>query len=48
VFVEAASRGLDEARTAACLAAWRAAGVRFTSLNDAVASLEGVAVIADK
>ncbi|HEV8104680.1 MAG TPA: cysteine hydrolase family protein [Gaiellaceae bacterium] len=48
VFVEAASRGLDEARTAACLAAWRAAGVRFTSLDDAVASLEGVAVIADK
>jgi len=48
VFVEAASRGLDEARTAACLTAWRAAGVRFASLDDAVASLEAVAVIADK
>ncbi len=48
VFVEAASRGLDEARTDACLAAWRAAGVRFASLDDAVASLEAVAAIADK
>ncbi len=47
VFVEAASRGLDEARTAACLTAWRAAGVRFASLDDAVASLEAVAAIAD-
>ena len=28
-FVEAASRGLDETRTAACLTAWREAGVRF-------------------
>ena len=28
VFVEEASRGLDEARTAACIAAWREAGVR--------------------
>jgi nicotinamidase/pyrazinamidase len=48
VFVEAASRGLDEARTDACLAAWRAAGVRFASLDDAVASLEPVAATADK
>jgi len=30
-FVEGASRGLDEARTASCLADWRAAGVRFSS-----------------
>ena len=30
-FVEDASRGLDEARTAACTAAWREAGVRFSS-----------------
>ena len=30
-FVTDASRGLDEARTAACTAAWRAAGVRFSS-----------------
>ncbi len=28
-FVEAASRGLDEARTAACTASWRERGVRF-------------------
>jgi nicotinamidase/pyrazinamidase len=28
-FVEAASRGLDEARTAACTATWRERGVRF-------------------
>src|SRR5262249_47234036 len=28
-FVEDASRGLDEARTASCLAAWRDAGVAF-------------------
>jgi nicotinamidase/pyrazinamidase len=48
VFVEAASRGLDETRTAACLTAWREAGVRFPSLDDAVASLEAVAVVADK
>jgi nicotinamidase/pyrazinamidase len=47
-FVEAASRGLDETRTAACVAAWRAAGVRFPSLDDAAASLEAVAAIADK
>jgi nicotinamidase/pyrazinamidase len=31
VFLEDASRGLDEARTAACTSAWRAAGVRFSS-----------------
>jgi nicotinamidase/pyrazinamidase len=30
-FVEEASRGLDEARTAACLGRWREAGVRFSS-----------------
>jgi nicotinamidase/pyrazinamidase len=30
-FVEDAARGLDEARTAACLAQWREAGVRFTT-----------------
>ncbi len=33
-FVEDAARGLDEARTAACLAAWREAGVRFSSSAD--------------
>ena len=33
-FVADASRGLDEARTAACTAAWRAAGVRFSSSTE--------------
>jgi len=34
VFVEDASRGLDEARTAACTARWREQGVRFSSTDD--------------
>jgi len=38
-FVEDAARGLDEARTAACQAAWRAAGVEFTTAAEAAASL---------
>jgi nicotinamidase/pyrazinamidase len=38
-FVEDASRGVDESRIAACLAAWREAGVRFTTTEEAVASL---------
>ena len=38
-FVEEASRGLDEARTCACTAAWRADGVRFASLEEVVAGL---------
>ena len=33
-FVEEASRGLDEARTAACIAAWRESGVRFASVDE--------------
>jgi len=33
-FVEDASRGLDEARTAACTAIWRENGVRFSSSSD--------------
>jgi nicotinamidase/pyrazinamidase len=33
-FVEDASRGLDEARTAACTAAWRDFGVRFSYAGD--------------
>jgi len=33
-FVEDAARGLDEARTAACLAEWRDAGVRFTTSEE--------------
>jgi nicotinamidase/pyrazinamidase len=47
VFVEEASRGLDEGRTTACTAAWREAGVEFTSLDGAIARLEGAHVIAD-
>jgi nicotinamidase/pyrazinamidase len=39
VFVEDASRGLDEARTAACTGAWRDAGVRFVSAAAIVAEL---------
>jgi nicotinamidase/pyrazinamidase len=38
-FVEEASRGLDEARTAACIAAWREGGVRFASVDEIVAGL---------
>jgi nicotinamidase/pyrazinamidase len=38
-FVEDASRGLDEARTAACTAAWRDRGVRFASVDDLLAAL---------
>ena len=36
-FVEDAARGLDEARVAACTAAWREAGVAFTTVEEAVA-----------
>ena len=38
-FVEDASRGADESRVAACTAAWRDAGVRFTTAEEAAASL---------
>ena len=38
-FVEEASRGLDEARTAACLAAWSAGGVRFATVDAVAAGL---------
>ncbi len=38
-FVEDASRGVDESRVAACTAAWRDAGVRFTTAEEAAASL---------
>jgi nicotinamidase/pyrazinamidase len=38
-FVEDAARGLDETRVTACTAAWRAAGVEFTTTDDVVASL---------
>ncbi|HKU58157.1 MAG TPA: isochorismatase family cysteine hydrolase [Gaiellaceae bacterium] len=39
IFVEDASRGLDEARTAACTAAWRDAGVRFAEASQVAAEL---------
>jgi nicotinamidase/pyrazinamidase len=39
LFVEDASRGLDEARTAACADFWREGGVRFTTAEEAAASL---------
>jgi nicotinamidase/pyrazinamidase len=35
-FVEDAARGLDEARVAACTAAWRQAGVRFTTAEEVI------------
>jgi nicotinamidase/pyrazinamidase len=38
-FVEDAARGLDEARTAACLAAWRDGGVRFATTAEVLAGL---------
>ena len=38
-FVEDASRGVDESRIAACTAAWRESGVRFTTVDEAAASL---------
>jgi Arc/MetJ family transcription regulator len=37
-FVEDASRGLSEERTAAALARWRDAGVRFTTSDEVVES----------
>ncbi|HET8527785.1 MAG TPA: isochorismatase family cysteine hydrolase [Gaiellaceae bacterium] len=39
VFVEDASRGLDEARTRACTAAWREGGVRFATAAEVAGSL---------
>jgi nicotinamidase/pyrazinamidase len=38
-FVEDAARGLDEARTAACTAAWRDGGVRFATTGEVLARL---------
>ena len=39
VFVEDAAKGLDEARTSACLDAWRAGGVAFSSAGEVIDSL---------
>ena len=38
-FVEDAARGVDEARVAACTAAWREGGVRFASVEEVIDSL---------
>jgi hypothetical protein len=38
-FVEDASRGIDEARTASCLAAWRDGGVRFVTTAEVLVEL---------
>jgi nicotinamidase/pyrazinamidase len=38
-FVEDAARGLDEARTTACTAAWREGGVEFTTVDDVLTQL---------
>jgi nicotinamidase/pyrazinamidase len=38
-FVEDAARGLDEARVAACTAAWRQAGVEFTTSDEVIRKL---------
>ena len=37
-FVEDGARGLDEGRVAACTAAWRDAGVQFTTADEVIAS----------
>jgi aspartate/methionine/tyrosine aminotransferase len=38
-FVEDASRGLDEARVAACTAVWRERGVEFSTAEEVIATL---------
>jgi nicotinamidase/pyrazinamidase len=38
-FVEDAARGLDEGRVTACTAAWREAGVQFTTVDEVVTGL---------
>ena len=38
-FVEDAARGLDEGRTARCVADWREGGVRFASVDEVLAEL---------
>jgi nicotinamidase/pyrazinamidase len=40
VFVEEASRALDEARGAACIAAWRERGVRVATVDDTLELLQ--------
>jgi len=38
-FVEDAARGLDDERVASCTAAWREAGVVFTTTDELLSSL---------
>ena len=38
-FVEEASRGLDDARVAACLSDWRELGVRFATVDEVLVGL---------
>ena len=38
-FVEDAARGLDDTRTASCIAAWREGGVRFCTTGEVIDSL---------
>jgi nicotinamidase/pyrazinamidase len=38
-FVEDAARGLDESRVTACTAAWREAGVQFTTADEVIRNL---------
>src|SRR4029079_17062471 len=47
-FVEDAARGLDEERTAACMAAWREGGVEFTTVDEVVAALTSDGLTADE
>ncbi len=42
-FVEDAARGLDDERVSACTAVWRDRGVRFTTTDEVVAELGGIA-----
>ena len=44
-FVEDAAAGLDERRTATCLASWRVGGVRFATADQAIASFRSSAVL---
>jgi nicotinamidase-related amidase len=39
VFVEDAAKGLDEARTQACIASWRDRGVELKTAEEVIASL---------
>ena len=44
-FVEDAAAGLDEGRTASCLTAWKAGGVRLATADEAIASFRSAAVL---